>query len=311
MIEVRNLTKRYGPNRSVEDLTFSVGEGEVMGFLGPNGAGKSTTMRMIAGISRPTAGEASVGGYDVISGHPEIRRLLGYLPEQSPLYGDMTLEGFLRFMAGIKGVRWRGVRREVERTTALLNLQAERRRLLRNLSKGTRQRAAIANALIGNPKVLLLDEPTSGLDPAQINHIRDLVRSLAGKCTVILSTHILSEIEHTATRIVILSEGRVAAQGTAAELKKRHGSHLLVEVEGDRGRFHDVLDRLVPGDVAPAPAGEGRWSARFPLDAGADLRHRLAAALIAEGLHLVELHQEDPSLEDIFLGAVGRQGGAK
>lgn len=311
MIEVHNLTKRYGPNRSVEDLTFSVGEGEIMGFLGPNGAGKSTTIRMIAGISRPTSGAATIGGHDVVAGHPRIRRMLGYLPEQSPLYGDMTLEGFLRFMAGIKGVRWREVKREVERTTSLLNLQRERRRLLRNLSKGTRQRAAIANALIGHPRVLLLDEPTSGLDPSQINDVRELVRSLAGTATVILSTHILSEIEQTATRIVILSEGRIAAQGTAEELKRRHGARLLVEVEGDRGTFQSLLDRIVPGDVSAVPAGEGKWRARFALDQEDDLRHRLATALIADGLHLLELHREEPSLEDIFLSAIGRRGGAK
>jgi ABC-2 type transport system ATP-binding protein len=310
MIDVRDLTKRYGPNRSVEGLTFSVGEGEIMGFLGPNGAGKSTTMRMMAGISRPTAGMISINGHDVQTANPELRRLMGYLPEQAPLYLDMTLESFLRFMAGIKGVAARDTRMEMERVTSLLNLVKERRRLLRNLSKGTRQRAAIANALLGSPKVLLLDEPTSGLDPSQINDVRDLVRSLAGKCTVVLSTHILSEIEQTASRIVIIAEGRIAAQGTAAELRERAGRRLVTVVRGDRGNLEKILASRLSGRTSIVAAGEGCWRSVNGLALGADPRPALVAALVAGGLDVLEVRTEEASLEQIFLQAIGRRGEA-
>lgn len=307
MIEVSNLTKRYGPNRSVEGLSFAVGEGEIMGFLGPNGAGKSTTIRMLAGLSRPTAGHATIAGFDVQSGNAELRRLMGYLPEQAPLYLDMTLDSFLRFMAGIKGVSWRRTKVEMERVTELLNLKKERRRLLRNLSKGTRQRAAIANALLGQPRVLLLDEPTSGLDPAQINDVREVVRSLEGKCTVILSTHILTEIEHTATRIVILSEGRIAAQGSARELKKAHGSLLTITVRGDREAFDNVLQRFLPGEHRIESTDDDALRIRHVYTDGiGENRSHLAAAVIANGLELLELCADDPSLEEIFLRAIGK-----
>lgn len=311
MIDVSHLTKRYGPNRSVEDLSFAVGEGEIMGFLGPNGAGKSTTIRMLAGLSRPTSGHATIGVHDIQSTNPELRRMMGYLPESAPLYLDMTLDSFLRFMAGIKGVSWRQTKLEMERVTSLLNLTRERRRLLRNLSKGTRQRAAIANALLGKPRVLLLDEPTSGLDPSQINDVREVVRSLEGKSTVILSTHILTEIEYTATRIVILSEGRIAAQGSARDLKKAHGSTLSITARGNRDAFEDILHRHLPGGVTIETLGEDCWKARHPIkDGGDDNRSHLAAALIAEGLELVELRSDEPSLEEIFLHAIGKRGEA-
>ncbi|MCC5876654.1 MAG: ABC transporter ATP-binding protein [Candidatus Sumerlaeia bacterium] len=307
MIEVSNLTKRYGPNRSVEDLSFAVGEGDIMGFLGPNGAGKSTTIRMLAGLSRPTAGNATIAGFDVQSGNAELRRLMGYLPEQGPLYLDMTLDSYLRFMAGIKGVSWRRTKMEMERVTEMLNLKKERRRLLRNLSKGTRQRAAIANALLGQPKVLLLDEPTSGLDPAQINDVREVVRSLEGKCTVILSTHILTEIEHTATRIVILSEGKIAAQGSARELKQAHGSVLTITARGDHEAFDNVLQRFLPGQHDIESVDDGAMRVRHVYKDGIDdTRSHLAAAIIANGLELLELRADAPSLEEIFLRAIGK-----
>jgi ABC-2 type transport system ATP-binding protein len=286
-------------------VTFAVGQGEILGFLGPNGAGKSTTMRMLTGLVRPSEGTARLGGFDVHRENDRVRRMLGYLPEQSPLYPEMTVAGFLEFMGGIKGMDGRERRREMERTTALLNLVRERGRLLRNLSKGTRQRVGIANALIGRPPVLLLDEPTVGLDPAQINDVREIVRSLRGKATVVLSTHILSEIEATATRIVIIANGAVVAQGTPEELRARVPPRVRVRVCGDRPALDGAL--LAAGITGAAVTELG---GQLQVMAGAldeKARATLAREVVTRGLDLVELHEEQARLEDVFLTAVGRR----
>jgi len=302
MIEVDNLTKYYGPTRSIEDVTFSVEKGEVLGFLGPNGAGKSTTMRLLVGLSRPTAGSARIAGHDIQEGHDAIRKMIGYLPEQAPLYGDMTLGAYLRFMAGIKGVPKGQTRREMERTTELVNLEKDRKRLLRNLSKGTRQRAAIAQALLGDPQILILDEPTIGLDPSQINDIRNLVRSMRGERTVLLSTHILPEVEMICSRVVIISAGRIAVQGTPEELAQREDPQFHIVVRGERKKLEEILSKY---GEARMEEQDNRLIATIPAP-GEQQRPELARQLVEAGMELHEFHLARVRLEDVFLRSTAR-----
>jgi len=223
MIEVKDLSKRYRERVAVDRLSFEVAEGEILGFLGPNGAGKSTTMKMLTGFLPPSEGTAKVGGFDVFQNPMEVKRRIGYLPETPPLYPEMTVRGYLRFVASIKGVRGKAGRAEVERVTSATGLLGVIDRVIQNLSKGYRQRVGIAQALLGSPPVLILDEPTEGLDPTQRAEIRTLVKSLAGKHTVILSTHILPEVTMTCEKVLIINQGRIVAFDTIANLARPKG----------------------------------------------------------------------------------------
>ena len=218
MIEVVNLSKRYGSSLAIDSLNFRINKGEVVGFLGPNGAGKSTTMKIITGFMAPSDGIAKVDGFDVFEDPIEVKKRIGYLPETPPVYGDMLVEEYLTFVAEIKGVpkgsRSAGVKRAIEKT----NLGSVQRRLIQNLSKGFRQRVGIAQALVSDPQVLILDEPTVGLDPKQVSEIRDLIRELRGQHTVILSTHILPEVQAICERIIIINKGRIVAEDTLENL---------------------------------------------------------------------------------------------
>jgi ABC-2 type transport system ATP-binding protein len=306
MIEVENLTKYYGPTRSIEDVSFSVGHGEVLGFVGPNGAGKSTTMRIIVGLVRSTAGTVRVGGFDVQNQNEKIRPLIGYLPEQAPVYGDMTLQGYLSFMAGLRGLHGREAKREVERTTAIVNLQKERGRLIRNLSKGTRQRAAIAQALLGDPKVLILDEPTVGLDPSQINDVRALIRSMQGTRTVILSTHILHEVELTCSRIAIIADGRIVSKGTPQELIGEGESTFHIVVRGDLQAFENILKPYFHEKNLSIEEREGMLHAEMSHAPSKQKRAALARRIVEANLELIEFRPGRLRLEDVFLRSTGR-----
>ncbi|WP_169829903.1 ABC transporter ATP-binding protein [Corallococcus exiguus] len=223
IIEVRNLTRRYRDRVAIEDLSFTVGEGELLGFLGPNGAGKSTTMKILTGFLPPSEGSAKVAGFDV-STHPmEVKRRIGYLPETPPLYPELTVNGYLAFVAALKQVPGRAVKAEVARVAGLTGIDDVMGRVLQNLSKGYQQRVGIAQALIGSPPVLILDEPTEGLDPAQRADLRALIRSLKGRHTVLLSTHILPEVTVTCEKVLILHQGRVVAHDAIDQLAKAHG----------------------------------------------------------------------------------------
>ncbi|WP_309893352.1 ABC transporter ATP-binding protein [Archangium sp.] len=223
MIEVQNLTKRYRDRVAVERLTFSVGEGEILGFLGPNGAGKSTTMKILTGFLPPSEGVAKVAGFDVFEQPLEVKRRIGYLPETPPLYPEMTVVGYLKFVASLKGLPGRGVSAEVERVGGLTGLSDVMGRVIQNLSKGYKQRVGIAQALLGSPPVLILDEPTEGLDPTQRAEVRTLIKSLTGKHTVILSTHILPEVTMTCEKVLIINQGRVVAYDDIHKLTRAHG----------------------------------------------------------------------------------------
>lgn len=310
MIEVDGLTKHYGPTRSIEDVSFRAEKGEILGFLGPNGAGKSTTMKLLAGLMRPTAGSARIDGIEMQHATPAQRQRLGYLPEGAPVYGDMTLDGFLRYMAGLKGLDNRQAKSEAERTTALLNLQKERTRLIGNLSKGTRQRAAFAQALLGKPPVLLLDEPTVGLDPSQINDVRRLVRSLAGETTVLFSTHILPEVELTCTRIVIIANGKVAAQGTPEQLVATIPSEGLARLRGSSNIVNRLAAELPGGSRIKVTWSEGEALLTWAPREGEDLRPEIARRAVPAGIDVVEVTLKRARLEDVFLRAIGKEGSA-
>ncbi|MBI3768592.1 MAG: ABC transporter ATP-binding protein [Deltaproteobacteria bacterium] len=220
MLEVRNLTKRYGDIVAVRDVSFSAAQGQILGFLGPNGAGKTTTMRILTGFLPATSGTAKVAGFDVFTESAEVRRRIGYLPESPPLYGEMTTESYLRFVARIKGMPKAAIEDAIERVVKLCGLEAVHDRLLGHLSKGFRQRVGLAQALIHDPPVLVLDEPTIGLDPRQIIEIRSLIGRLAGQRTVILSTHILPEVSQICEKVVIINEGRVVLEQDMAALTR-------------------------------------------------------------------------------------------
>jgi ABC-2 type transport system ATP-binding protein len=231
MIEVQNLTKRYRDRSAIDGLTFSVNEGEILGFLGPNGAGKSTTMKILTGFLPPSEGTAKVAGFDVFEQPLEVKRRIGYLPETPPLYPEMTVHGYLKFVARLKQVPGRGLKAEVDRVAGLTGVSHVMGSIIQSLSKGYKQRVGIAQALLGSPPVLILDEPTEGLDPSQRADVRNLIKSLAGKHTVILSTHILPEVTMTCEKVLIINQGKMAAYDEIKNLASVHGQTENVSLE--------------------------------------------------------------------------------
>ncbi|MDX2177766.1 MAG: ABC transporter ATP-binding protein [Candidatus Sumerlaeia bacterium] len=302
-IDVHNLVKRYGATLSLDGVSFAVPEGSVVGLLGPNGAGKSTTIRILTGLARPGSGSATIGGFDSERDHAAIRARLGYLPELAPTYPDMTVEDFLGFMAGVRRIDGARARGEVDRVCALLDLGGWRGRLLRNLSKGTRQRAGIAQALLGEPSLVILDEPTAGLDPAQILEVRRIVAGLRGRATVLLSTHQLAEAEAVCDRVVVLNGGRVVLEGALAELTAA-GAALALRYRGDRAALARELAARCP-EVRAADAPDG--AVLLGSDAAPEhWRARAAAAAVAAG-ELLALEDRRPTLESLFVQAVAKE----
>jgi gliding motility-associated transport system ATP-binding protein len=305
VIRVEHLTKNYGPRVAVADVTFKVEKGEVLGFLGPNGAGKTTTMRILTGYLPPSGGTAEVAGFDVATQSLQARANIGYLPETVPLYSDMSVRSYLDFMGKIKGVKDR--RREVDRAMEKSRIAHRAGDQIGKLSKGLRQRVGLAQALLGDPPVLILDEPTSGLDPKQIIETRNLIKSLGGDHTVILSTHILPEVAATCSRIVIISNGRVVAEDTPENLDRRlkGAESIALTVRGNRDQVTKAL-KSVPRVLSVEMDGDGRPAngmASFTVqsEVGADIREALAKAIVNGGFGLMELRPAHLSLEEIFL----------
>ncbi len=324
MIEVEHLSKVYGSTPAIEDLSFGVQPGEILGLLGPNGAGKTTTMRILAGYLPATSGTAHLAGYEVHTNPMAVRQRIGYLPETPPLYPDMTVEGFLHFVARLKGVSSGDRRRQVNSALERCNLQEKRQVLIRKLSKGFRQRVGIAQAIVHDPPAIILDEPTVGLDPRQIIEVRNLIKSLAGSHTVILSTHILPEVSATCSQVAIINQGRVVMTGPLENLMVQltGGTGYDLEVSGNAAEVQQQLQGL-PGvrliEFSPPQPGQGAGSrdTQTPaadLDLGenhlkfrvvsepeVDVGPQIAAALVGAGLGLHEMRRARASLEDVFL----------
>ena len=304
MIEVKNVTKEFGPFTAVRDVSFTVAKGEVLGLLGPNGAGKTTTMRVLTGFIPPTAGTAVVGGYDILDQPLEAKRRIGYLPETPPLYAEMTVVDYLDFVARIKGITADRRRESIDTAVERCAVGDVRDKLIGKLSKGYRQRVGLAQALVHEPDVLVLDEPTAGLDPKQINETRDLVKSLAGEHTIILSTHILPEVSMTCDRVVIINRGQVVAEDSPVGLTKRlaGGSIICLTVEGDEANVREALG-AVEGVSAVDVGRRDAEAITYKVEAteGHDPRRELARAVVERGFGLIELGQIGMSLEDIFL----------
>ncbi|MFQ5961732.1 MAG: ABC transporter ATP-binding protein [Candidatus Methylomirabilales bacterium] len=307
MIEVQELTKVYGHTAAVDNLTFTVEQGEVVGFLGPNGAGKTTTMRVLSCFMPPTSGSAKVAGYDILANSLEVRRRIGYLPEHVPLYTELTVTQYLNFVAEAKEVPRLERRQKVGDVIERCLVREVQGRIINTLSKGYRQRVGLAQALLGDPPVLILDEPTIGLDPKQIIEIRNLIREMQGERTVILSTHILPEVSVVCQRVIIINEGRIAAVDTPENLMHRlqRTTQVLLQVEGPPDQVTGRL-REMPGilrvEIKDGVGRLGRYVVETEKDR--DLRRDLAHAVCSSGWGLLELRPVDMTLEDIFIRLV-------
>ena len=302
MIEVEHLTKSYGRGNAVSDISFKVNKGEIVGFLGPNGAGKTTTMRIITGYLPATSGAARVAGFDVAEQSMEVRKRIGYLPEVPPLYPEMSVRDYLEFIARIKGVATADIASRSAYAMEATALTDRAEDLIKRLSRGYKQRVGIAQAIVHDPAVVILDEPTNGLDPNQIIEVRNLINQLAGEHTIILSTHILKEVEETCQRVVIINKGQIVAEDTPQNLsKQRAGSertHLLIKGEAEAVKA--MLTAIEGVSNVEASEKEGLLDVMVENPAGTDLRSQLAARIISGGFELYELRSESLSLEDVF-----------
>lgn len=307
MIEVRELTKRFGATVAVDRLSFSLDQGEILGFLGPNGAGKTTTMRILTGFFPPSSGQALINGHDVVEEPKAARRAVGYMPENVPLYSDMRVEEYLRFVGGAKGLDRGLSKKEAGRVMEAVGISKRAHQLIKQLSKGYRQRVGLAQALLGDPPVLILDEPTIGFDPGQIVEIRSLIKGFAGSKTVILSSHILPEVAATCSQVVIITQGRLVAEGPIELLRagRQGGASLKVLLQGPQ----EALTRLlqdVPGVDGVACTGtsphlEGACYFTLETEAHGQVAARVAQAVVAAGHGLMELSPVSASLEEVFM----------
>ncbi len=304
MIEVQHVTKRYGPVAAVNDVSFRVEAGQILGFLGPNGAGKTTTMRVLTGYLPPTGGTATVAGFDVLEEPIEAKRRTGYLPESPPLYPDMTVREYLTFVARINGLPSAARRARIDEVMARTSVDDVAHRHCGKLSKGYRQRVGLAQAILHNPDVLILDEPTAGLDPKQIIETRELIKELAGDHTIILSTHILPEVAQTCERVVIINEGRVVAEDSPDNLTGRLHGALTIQMQVDTADADPTAAlQAVPGVASVnvgEPGSDGR-TVEVQSAQDADVRRALANAVVANGWGLLEMRRARLSLEEIFL----------
>src|SRR6266581_3326430 len=318
MISVKELTKRYARTVAVNHVSFEVAKGEIVGFLGPNGAGKTTTMRMLTGFLLPTSGTATVAGFDVLEKPLEVKRRIGYLPETPPLYHEMITDEYLSFVGKLKGLSGAELNKRIEYVCERCAIDDVKKKQLGKLSRGYRQRVGLAQAIIHNPEVLILDEPTAGLDPKQINETRDLIKGLAGDHTIILSTHILPEVEQTCEQVVIINNGKIVATDSVSNLRSRArgGESVIVEVGGggDGLETEDVRQRLAQiagvSNVTLKESHDGHYT--FEIESDKDfVRGDLARAVVASGWELNELRATAMSLEEIFLQLTREEAAVK
>jgi ABC-2 type transport system ATP-binding protein len=309
MIEVKNLTKQFGPITAIRDVSFHVKKGEILGFLGPNGAGKTTTIRILTGLFPATSGSAHVAGFDVFDESIEVRRRLGYLPENVPVYNEMPVTAYLKFAASIKGIAARNITKEVAKVLDQCGLTQVGNRIIANLSKGFRQRIGIAQAMLFDPQVLILDEPTIGLDPKQVTEIRKLIMGFAGEKTVILSSHILPEVSMMCGRVAIINNGHIVAVDTPERLAGRRASKVFLEIKGPEAEITSKLG-TIPGvrsiySEFDQKTGIGRYTVETPEET--KIRDSLSRSVVTAGWPLLEMRTIRPTLEDIFLRLVTRE----
>jgi ABC-2 type transport system ATP-binding protein len=319
MITVNGLTKRYAHNTAVDQISFEVPKGQIVGFLGPNGAGKTTTMRMLTCFLTPSGGTASVAGFDILEQPLEVKKRIGYLPETPPVYPEMRVAEYLTFVGRLKGLAGSNLRQRVDYACQRCAIADVRNKLIGKLSKGYRQRVGLAQAIIHNPDVLILDEPTAGLDPKQINETRDLIKSLGGDHTIILSTHILPEVSQTCEKVIIINKGKVVATDSVNNLQNRarSGESVLLEIAGRGGSLDPatVQRKLeqVTGVSRVVFKEDGQKRAIFEVEGKKDssLRGNLARAVVESGWDLNELRAAAMSLEEIFLQLTGEESPAE
>lgn len=317
MIEINNLVKRYGDKKAVNGISFTVNDDEILGFLGPNGAGKTTTMNIITGYISSTSGTVKVNGHDILE-EPELaKKEIGYLPENPPLYYDMTVKEYLNYICDLKGVAKERRKNQLDRILAMVKIDDVYDRLIGNLSKGYKQRVGIAQAMVGNPPILILDEPTVGLDPNQIIEIRKLIKSLSKSHSIIISSHILSEIQEIADRVVIINKGKVAAIDTIGDLSKRLSGQTKL-LMAFKGPIKDVANavRQIPGVSSAVPRLSDNTIGELEIGIVTDDSYRVRTALFfmmaQKGWPVLELRSLDPSLEEVFLNiTAGKRGGKK
>ena len=308
MIEVENLSKSYDGFKAVDSISFGVKKGEILGFLGPNGAGKTTTMRMLTCFMPPTSGRAVIAGYDVSENPMQVKSRIGYVPESAPLYRDMRVDEFLDFAASVKDLYGGEKGSAISEAMGKTGISEVSGKMIGKLSKGFRQRVCLAQALIGNPEVLILDEPTAGLDPLQIVEIRNLIKELSGERTVILSTHILPEVSILCDRVMIISKGKIVAEDTPRNLTSGTLGKSVIEIaiEGEREGMDGFLSSIdgVKG-LAPLDSAKG-GEYRFSIEAGGerDIRRSLSSAIVNKGYGLLEMKLQSVSLEDVFMDLV-------
>ena len=311
MIEVKNVTKKYGKFTAVDNISFTVKDGEVVGFLGPNGAGKSTTMNMITGFIEPSSGSIEVNGYDIMKKTKKAKKQIGYMPENVPLYMDLTVKEFVSYMAELKLVERKNRKNEVQSAIKETGLEEVKNKLIKNLSRGYKQRVSMAGALVGNPDVLILDEPTVGLDPKQIIEIRNLIKNLGKKHTVILSSHILSEISQICERVIIINKGKIVAIDTPANLeeKTKEKNILYVTVEDKDERMFIVKEKIK--DIKELEMikdnEDGTKQYKIISNAEKDIRKSLFEVLPKEGITIFELKKSESTLEEAFIKLVEDQ----
>jgi len=305
MIRVNGLTKDYGSRRAIDSLTFDAKKGEILGFLGPNGAGKTTTMRILSGFMPPTSGEATIGDFDIVEKSLEVRRIVGYLPETVPLYNDMTVFEYLKYMADLRHLK--NGKERVDEALEMVALTDRAQGYIGKLSKGMRQRVGLAQALLHRPEVLILDEPTIGLDPKQVAHFRELIRSIGKDRTVLLSTHILPEVQQLCDRVLIINKGKIVAEDSPEQLQARlrGAQRVVVRVRGDAKEVASKVSQL-KGVISITPAADDSFE--FETHPASDARADVARLIVQSGYDLLEFRPVAMSLEEIFLQLTREEG---
>lgn len=305
MIEIQNVTKRYGEHVALDSLNFTVKKGEILGFLGPNGAGKSTTMNIITGYISATEGTVKIDGLDILEQPEEVKKKIGYLPELPPLYMDMTVEEYLKFVSKIKRVKSDSIEPSLARIMGLVRIEHVRKRLIKNLSKGYKQRVGLAQAIIGDPEVLILDEPTVGLDPKEIIEIRNLIKNIGKERTIILSSHILSEVSAVCDRVLIINKGKIVATGTPEELSKKlsFGNKLMLRVKGNKSSIIDNVKEIPEVQFVKEHGVHEQNTVDIIVEAKdeIDIREKLFNKLSQKSYPILMMKNMDLTLEDIFL----------